>query len=145
MLSAQIVLTPTESKRLLSRTILKMDSVKRALDSGILIIHPSSTTIFMLDELGFKLSPKGIWICGHWNGVCVAFHSAYCSRRPGYFEFRHCDGLKPVFQNTGENGWGGIMRGLFDYPVGNIHGYFIEFRSAERFASIDNISNRAED
>jgi len=74
MLSAQIVLTPVESKRLLSRSILNMPAVKKALDSGTLIVHPSSTTIFMLEELGLKLPAKGIWICGHISpkGLCIS-------------------------------------------------------------------------
>jgi len=74
--STQVVLTPTEAKRLLSKAVLDLDEVKRALDKGILIIHPSSTTIFMMEELGFKYSPKsehGIWICGHISprGLCA--------------------------------------------------------------------------
>jgi len=74
MLNAQVVLTPVESKRLLSKAILNLDEVKRALDSGIVLIHPSSTTIFMLAELGFQLDPKGIWICGHVSpkGLCIS-------------------------------------------------------------------------
>lgn len=73
--SVQVVLTPTEAKRLLSKAVLSMDEVKRALDKSILIVHPSSTTVFMMEELGFKYSPKsefGIWICGHTKpeGLC---------------------------------------------------------------------------
>ena len=72
--SVQIVLTPTESKRLLSRAVLNRDEVKRALDKGMLILHPSSTSIFMLEELGLKLHEKGIWICGHTSpkGLCLS-------------------------------------------------------------------------
>ena len=74
MLYAQIVLTPTEAKKLLSKAVLNLDEVKRALDSGMLIVHPSSTTIFMLDELGFTLPSEGIWICGHISpkGLCIS-------------------------------------------------------------------------
>ncbi|MFX0203848.1 MAG: hypothetical protein ACFFCW_47725, partial [Candidatus Hodarchaeota archaeon] len=74
--SVQVVLTPTEAKRLLSKAVLNMDEVKRALEESILIIHPSSTTVFMMQELGFKYAPTseyGIWICGHISpkGLCV--------------------------------------------------------------------------
>ena len=75
MLSAvQVVMTPTEAKRLLSKAILNLDEVKRALDKGMLIIHPSSTTIFMLEELGLRLSQKQIWVCGHISpkGLCMS-------------------------------------------------------------------------
>jgi len=74
MLYSQVVLTPTEAKRLLSKAILQLDEVKKALDNGMLIVHPSSTTIFMLDELGFKLPPQGIWVCGHISpkGLCIS-------------------------------------------------------------------------
>ena len=74
--SVQVVLTPTEGKRLLSKAVLNLDEVKRALDKGILIVHPSSTTVFMMEELGFQYSPTsehGIWICGHISpkGLCA--------------------------------------------------------------------------
>ena len=72
--STEVVLTPTESKRLLSKAVLDRDEVKKALDQGVLIVHPSSTTIFMLDELGLKLQEKQIWICGHISpkGLCIS-------------------------------------------------------------------------
>lgn len=74
VLNAQVVLTPIESKQLLSKAVLNMDGVKRALDEGLLVIHPSSTTIFMLKELGFKLPERGIWVCGHIStkGLCIS-------------------------------------------------------------------------
>jgi hypothetical protein len=72
--SIEVVLTPTESKRLLSKAVLNMDEVKRAFEEGMLIVHPCSTSIFMLDELGFKLHENGIWICGHVSpkGLCMS-------------------------------------------------------------------------
>ena len=48
-LTVQVVITPTEAKRLLSKAVLQLDEVKKALDNGIIAVHPSSTTIFMLD------------------------------------------------------------------------------------------------
>lgn len=73
-LHAQVVLTPTEAKRLLSAAVLALDEVKRALDKGIVIVHPSSTTIFMLEELGYEMHPQGLWVCGHISpiGLCIA-------------------------------------------------------------------------
>jgi len=71
---AQVVLTPTESKRVLSKAILNLPEVRRALNEGIVVLHPSSTTIFMLEELGFKLTDERIWVCGHISpkGLCMA-------------------------------------------------------------------------
>ena len=73
-LKAQVVLTPTEAKRLLSKAVLNLTEVKKALKEGILILHPSSTTIFMLEELGYSLTPERIWVCGHISpkGLCMA-------------------------------------------------------------------------
>jgi hypothetical protein len=73
-LKAQVVLTPTEAKRLLSKAVLNLPEVKKALKEGIVILHPSSTTIFMLQELGYSLTPERIWVCGHISpkGLCMA-------------------------------------------------------------------------
>jgi hypothetical protein len=72
--STEVVLTPTESKRLLARAVLNRDEVKKALAEGMLIIHPSSTSMFMLEELGLKVHEQGIWICGHISpkGLCIS-------------------------------------------------------------------------
>jgi len=72
--STEVVLTPTEAKRLLSKAVLDRDEVKKALDQGMLVVHPSSTSIFMLEELGLKLHEEGIWICGHISpkGLCIS-------------------------------------------------------------------------
>ena len=83
----QVVLTPTESKRLLSKAVLQLDEVKRALDDGIVIIHPCSTTIFMLEELGFQVPEQGIWVCGHISpkGLCISRKQIDAvMRRPGW-------------------------------------------------------------
>lgn len=74
MSSVEVVLTPTESKRLLARAVLNRDEVKRALQEGMLMIHPSSTSMFMLEELGLKVHDQGIWICGHISpkGLCIS-------------------------------------------------------------------------
>ena len=72
--STEVVLTPTEAKRLLSKAVLARDEVKKALDQGMLVVHPSSTSIFILEELGLKIPEKGIWICGHISpkGLCIS-------------------------------------------------------------------------
>ena len=69
---AQVTLTPTESKRLISKAVIKLDVVQRALTNGIVTIHPSSTTIFIMEELTGKI-PDGVWICGMIvpKGTCI--------------------------------------------------------------------------
>ncbi|TRZ51583.1 hypothetical protein D4S03_04905 [bacterium] len=71
---AQVILKPTEAKRLLSKAVLNLDKVKRVLEAGIVMIHPSSTSMFMLQELGFELPKEGIWVCGHISPKSYAFH-----------------------------------------------------------------------
>jgi hypothetical protein len=70
----QFVLTPTESKKLLSQAVMATESFKRALKTGTIIIHPSSTTVFMLSELGYELEPSQLWICGLTvpRGLCAS-------------------------------------------------------------------------
>jgi hypothetical protein len=70
----QFVLTPTESKKLISKGVIAMESFKQALKSGTVVIHPSSTTVFMLEELGIALEPSAMWICGLTvpRGLCAS-------------------------------------------------------------------------
>jgi len=48
---AQVSLTPTESKKLLSKALAQMPLIKAAANEGIVVIHPSSTTLFLIEEL----------------------------------------------------------------------------------------------
>ncbi len=68
----QVVLTPTESKKLIAKAVAEMDSVKRALKDGIVTIHPSSSTFFLLEYIAGK-RPEGIWLVGMIapRGACV--------------------------------------------------------------------------
>ena len=70
----QFVLTPTESKKLLSKAVMEMDSFKLAFEKGTVVIHPSSTTVFMLSALGVSLAPSELWICGLTapRGLCAS-------------------------------------------------------------------------
>lgn len=70
----QFVLTPTESKKLISKAVVAMSSFQRALKSGTIVIHPSSSTVFMLEELGISLEPSAMWICGLTlpRGLCAS-------------------------------------------------------------------------
>jgi len=67
----QITLTPTESKKLISLSIIEIDTFKRALRGGTIVIHPSSTTYFLY-ELLTNESPEP-WVCGVIvsRGTCI--------------------------------------------------------------------------
>lgn len=74
LMIAQFVFTPAESKRLIAKAILELDIVKKALNKGMVVIHPSSTTSFiMLEKTGQW--PKGIWACGivEPKGTCISY------------------------------------------------------------------------
>lgn len=69
----QVVLTPTEGKKLIAKGIRRMEKVKKALEEGLLAIHPSSTTFFLFEELT-RTKPPGVWVCG-WvlpKGTCIS-------------------------------------------------------------------------
>jgi len=59
----QVVLTPTEAKKLIAKAILELDIVQNALRTGIVAIHPCSTNYFIIKELLGEV-PQGTWIFG---------------------------------------------------------------------------------
>ena len=62
-MQAEVVLTPTESKKLIAKSILQLKEFQDALEKGIVALHPSSSTIFLYEKiLGHR--PKGVWVCG---------------------------------------------------------------------------------
>jgi hypothetical protein len=71
---AQITLTSTESKKLVARAVAAMDPVRKAMSDGLIVIHPSSTTLFLVEELTGK-RPEGLWACGvvFPRGMCVSW------------------------------------------------------------------------
>jgi hypothetical protein len=70
---AQVTLTPTESKKLIAKAITAMDLLKKARKHGMVVIHPSSTTLFLLEELTGN-RPEGVWVCGVVlpKGMCIS-------------------------------------------------------------------------
>ncbi|HVN98000.1 MAG TPA: hypothetical protein VMT62_16340 [Syntrophorhabdaceae bacterium] len=70
---AQINLTPTESKKLMAKAIAQMDLAKHALAHGMVVIHPSSSTYFLAEELSGKNPRYDNWVCGSIipKGLCV--------------------------------------------------------------------------
>ncbi len=68
----QISLTPAESKKLISKSLLKLEFFEKALKEGLILIHPSSTTYFLYEELTKERPPKN-WVCGVITpkGACI--------------------------------------------------------------------------
>jgi hypothetical protein len=62
-MQAEIVLTPTESKKLISMATLHLEEVRGALTKGIVVLHPSSSTFFLFQEIAGQ-PPEGVWVCG---------------------------------------------------------------------------------
>ena len=72
MTRAQIVLTTAESKKLITQAVSGLEPVQRALREGMVVIHPSSSTYFLVEHMTGK-KPEGIWLVGMITprGACV--------------------------------------------------------------------------
>jgi len=72
-MKAQITLTPSESKRLIAKSLLKHDKIKKALKSGTLVINLGSTNAYVAEEILKKSMEKERFVAGliDNNGTCV--------------------------------------------------------------------------
>ncbi|MBN1188127.1 MAG: hypothetical protein JXA46_00090 [Dehalococcoidales bacterium] len=61
---AQISLLPNESKKLIAKALAATDEVKNALKTGIVTLHPSSSTLFVVEEILGKTPDTEVWMCG---------------------------------------------------------------------------------
>jgi hypothetical protein len=70
---AQVILTPTESKKLIANAVANMDIIKQAKTHGMVIIHPSSSTYFLIEALTGTAPETNYWVCGVVapRGMCV--------------------------------------------------------------------------
>ncbi|RLB04620.1 MAG: hypothetical protein DRG59_10045 [Deltaproteobacteria bacterium] len=68
----QISLTPAESKKLIAKSLMELDYLREALKNGIVLVHPSSTTYFLYQEITGTL-PSENWVCGVvvQKGACI--------------------------------------------------------------------------
>ena len=71
---AQVTLTPAESKKLIAKAVVKTDVVKRALAEGIVVMHPSSSNIFIAEEILGEIPNTSVWVHGIIvpKGACVS-------------------------------------------------------------------------
>jgi hypothetical protein len=61
---AQVSLLPSESKKLIARALANMAEIKTALKEGIITLHPSSSTLFIVEEIMGKTPDTEVWMCG---------------------------------------------------------------------------------
>jgi len=61
---AQVSLTPTESKKLIAKAVANMKEVKNAVHNGLLVLHPSSSTYFIVEEITGTKPNTNAWVCG---------------------------------------------------------------------------------
>ncbi len=64
-MKAQICLTPSESKRVLAKAVISIRSVKKALESGTVIICRGSTDAYILEEVKGSPVEKGKYTAGY--------------------------------------------------------------------------------
>jgi len=64
IVQAQIVLTVSESKRLIARAVAQMPIVKDALKNGIVIIAKGTTNTYVAEEILGKKIPHGAYVLG---------------------------------------------------------------------------------
>jgi hypothetical protein len=86
---AQVVLTPTESKTLIAKAITRLDTVKQAAMDGMVVIHPSSSTYFIFQELIGARPKTNYWVCGvvTKRGMCVEMAMTVGDHSPRTVEF----------------------------------------------------------
>jgi hypothetical protein len=70
---AQATLIPAESKKLIAKAVTQMEVFQKALREGLIVLHPSSTTYFIFEEITGRKPPTNVWVCGVVapKGTCV--------------------------------------------------------------------------
>ncbi|MFH0748995.1 MAG: hypothetical protein V1915_03655 [Candidatus Bathyarchaeota archaeon] len=64
-MKAEIVLTPSESKRLIAKAVSRMDVVQRALRKGMVVICRGDTNAFIVEEITGQQMEKGKYTAGY--------------------------------------------------------------------------------
>jgi len=88
MAKALITLTPTHSKKFIAMAVSRMEVVRKAFREGMIVLHPSSSTYFIVEELIGEKPPTNYWVCGMIvpKGLClemgVKFPSRFVSPSP---------------------------------------------------------------
>ncbi len=77
-MQAEVVLIPDESKKFIIKGLLALDSVQAALKKGLIVVHPSSTTLFLYEALMGRFPDAGEqWVSGLIlpRGLCASRHT----------------------------------------------------------------------
>jgi hypothetical protein len=61
---AQVSLIPAESKKLIAKAVARMEPVQSAIRDGIIVLHPSSSTYFVVEEITGQRPPSNFWVAG---------------------------------------------------------------------------------
>ncbi len=61
---AQVTLIPAESKKLIAKGVANMDIVRKAATEGMIVLHPSSSTYFIVEEITGTKPKTNYWVCG---------------------------------------------------------------------------------
>jgi len=83
-----VVLTASEAKKFIAKSLIdKHKGFKKALMEGNMLIHPSTSTVFIYEAImGEK--PEGLWFCGAIapKGTCISkeFEEIAARRKKGY-------------------------------------------------------------
>jgi len=70
---AQVSLIPAESKKLIAKAITKIEIFQKASREGVIVLHPSSSTYFIFEEVTGRKPPTNVWVCGVIvpKGTCI--------------------------------------------------------------------------
>lgn len=61
---AQVLLTPAESKKLIAKAIASMEEIRQATNKGLIVLHPSSSNYFIVEEITGVKPNTDAWVCG---------------------------------------------------------------------------------
>ena len=64
MMLAQVSLIPAESKKLIAKAVVRMEVVRQAIEEGVIVMHPSSSTYFIVEEITGRKPPTNVWVSG---------------------------------------------------------------------------------
>ncbi len=83
-----IVLTPTEAKKFIAKSLVRKNgAMKKALKEGIVLLHPSTSTFFIYEELVGKI-PEGLRFIGAIapKATCISreFEEIAAQRKKGF-------------------------------------------------------------
>ncbi len=86
---AQVVLTPPESKKLIAKAVANLALVRQAATDGMVVIHPSSSTYFIFEELTGARPRTNYWVCGVVTprGMCVEMAMTVGNHSPRTVKF----------------------------------------------------------